>query len=162
MAARFFIFLTALFVFSGISYVSWADRIYADSYILVIRDIAEKGDMRAVVCKQGEGGCRLVFSLGSGKNKQSVTVDVSFEAAAACFKFGSAGRYLVADNNPNFCMMQGDRKQVALFQPAASSGEVPGRTSQSPVLRSYGDPIAHIEIALISQADSPGPTDHAL
>ena len=84
--------------------------------------------------------------MGSGAARQEVMARVHFEIGAACFKFISGNKFLVADGQANFCLSTDTRKIVSLSP--SMPGERPGNLAQSPVIKGHGTPVAEIEIAL--------------
>lgn len=125
----------------------------ATSYIIVVRPIHPDGELNAITCAENETSCSLEVRLTSGGDYR-VKVGVLIASGKAYFKFERGIERLQGNNQPHFNMpLVEDRpaqETVTLYPPIHIEGEKREGILQTPVLRYAHNPIAEMEITIVS------------
>lgn len=125
----------------------------ATSYIIVVRPTHPDGELNAITCAENERSCSLEVRLTSS-GEPLVKVGVLISSGKAYFKFEKGIERLQGNNQPHFNMpLGGDhptQETVTLYPPIHIEGEEREGILQTPVLRYSHNPIAEVEITVVS------------
>jgi len=122
------------------------------SHIVVIRQIHPDGELKAIVCAEGERSCSLEIKVISEEYPR-VKIDILITPGTAYFKFASGTERLEGNNLRHFYIPLGGgrtmQRKVTLYRPPQIEDEKAKSLHQSPVLRYSYNSIAELEITIV-------------